>query len=124
MAKKICVDTDVCISILNGEERANQFRDPLALAELFVSSITAFELNMRTNKLDDVAGFLNKLNIVDFDGKCVMEASLTYKKLKAKGLMIDFRDLFIASSAIANSLHLATFNKKHFSNIENLKLID
>lgn len=67
MARKVCIDTGVCISILNGEERANLFREPLAQAELFVSSITVFELNLRKNKLDEVAVFLDKVNVLLID---------------------------------------------------------
>lgn len=38
--------------------------------------------------------------------------------------MIDTADLFIAATAIANSLPFATLNKKHFDRIEGLKIVE
>lgn len=37
--------------------------------------------------------------------------------------MIDSKDLFIAATAIAHSLPVATINKKHFERIESLEII-
>ena len=45
------------------------------------------------------------------------------KELKSKGNIIEIRDIFIASTAINNNCILATFNKKHFSKINELKLL-
>lgn len=38
--------------------------------------------------------------------------------------MIEFRDIFIAATAIANNLPLLTLNEKHFSRVDNLSLVD
>jgi tRNA(fMet)-specific endonuclease VapC len=43
--------------------------------------------------------------------------------LKRKRKQIDIADLFIAASAIANKLPIATLNRKHFERIDDLELI-
>ncbi|MBO9618779.1 MAG: type II toxin-antitoxin system VapC family toxin [Niabella sp.] len=45
------------------------------------------------------------------------------KELKRKRKLIDIADLFIAATALANNLPLATLNKKHFDRIDNLDII-
>jgi predicted nucleic acid-binding protein len=44
--------------------------------------------------------------------------------LKNKGLEIDFRDLLIGATALNNNLKLVTLNKKHFSRVDNLEIIE
>lgn len=44
--------------------------------------------------------------------------------LKKKRKQIDLADLFIAATAVAYSLPLATLNKKHFDRIDTLQLIE
>lgn len=43
--------------------------------------------------------------------------------LKRKRKLIDIADLFIAATAIAYDLPLATLNRKHFERIEHLNII-
>jgi len=38
--------------------------------------------------------------------------------------MVEFRDIFIASTSIEYNLPLVTLNKKHFNRIEHLELFD
>ena len=122
MAEKICLDTDFCIAIMNGEERVQDFRNKLQDAELFISSMTVFELFLRKEKLGIVNNFMSNLVVLPFDEKCARISSSIAKELKMKGSIIDYRDIFIASAAIANNYILATFNKKHFSKINSLEL--
>ncbi|MBI4452038.1 type II toxin-antitoxin system VapC family toxin [Candidatus Woesearchaeota archaeon] len=124
MAEKICLDTDVCIGIINGESRAERLRSLIFDSEIFVVSVTVFELYLRLDNLDKIANFLANASLISFDGNSAIQASNIYKELKSKGAIIDFRDVLIASSAMANNCTLATFNKKHFSKISNLKLLD
>lgn len=126
MAEKICLDTDICIAIINGEDRANKFRAAAANSDLYLSSITVFELYLRKTKLEKVAEFLGNfgLAVLSLDKNCAITSSLIYKDLEKLGAMIEFRDIFIASVAISNNCKLATFNEKHFSKIKDLKLLD
>ena len=124
MDKKICLDTDICISIIKGYPEAEKISDLIGSGKLFVTSITVFELYLRKENLHEVNDFLDGIFILSFDGKCAVNASVIQKELKAKGAILEFRDLFIASTAIANNCILATFNKKHFSRIKDLKILN
>ncbi len=44
-------------------------------------------------------------------------------ELKKKHLIIDLADIFIAAIAKTNRLPIATLNYKHFSKIEELKIV-
>lgn len=47
-----------------------------------------------------------------------------YQRLKSTGNLIDLPDLFIAATAIAHELPLATLNTKHFERITELILVE
>src|SRR3989344_3477652 len=120
--EKICLDTDVCIEIINGNKNflglLNQNKD------VYITSITAFELLLRKTNIETVESFLYDINILDFDMICAKIASNVQKDLDKAGMNIEFRDIFIASISIINNCTLATLNKKHFSRIKNLKLLE
>lgn len=123
LVKKICLDTDVAISILRGEEKSENFKEQIEQNQAFISSVTFFELLMPGKDEDKVEYFVNKFEILDFNEHSAREASFIYRELKRKGRLIDFRDIFIAAICISENCELATFNKKHFENIKNLKLL-
>ncbi len=57
-----------------------------------------------------------KTNVADI-------ASDIAKKLKTVNKIIEFRDIFIAATAIANNMPLSTLNVKHFKRIDDLELL-
>ena len=124
MDEKICIDTDVSIAIIKGEPKAESLSDLIGSGKLFVSSVTVFELHLRKENLHEVANFLQGIFILDLDGECAVKSSNIQKELKSKGIQLDLRAIFIASTAIINNCTLATFNKKHFSRINELKLLN
>ncbi len=124
MAEKVCLDTDVCISIIKGQPEADRISDLIAAGKIFVTSMTVFELYLRKEKIHEIQNFLDGIFVLDLNEECAIKASSIYKELKEKGNILDFRDVFIASIAMVNNCSLATFNKKHFSKINNLELFD
>lgn len=123
LEQKACLDTDVVIAILNGETRAEELIKNIVNYKIFISSITLFELLLRKTNLDKIEEFKGKVNLLDFDEFAARKASFIFKKLKEKGSIIDFRDLYISSITIVNNCSLATFNKKHFERITAFGLI-
>ena len=124
MDKKVCLDTDACISVIKGEPKAEKISDFIGTGKLFVSSVTVFELYLRKENLNELKDFLKGIFVLNFDEECAIKASNLQKELRGKGAILDFRDIFIASAAIVNNCTLATFNKKHFSRIKGLELLD
>ncbi len=94
--------------------------------ELFVSAVTVFEVfagSTSSDKQKDLTELLKVFTVLPFDSNCAGVAADLYKDLKSKNQLIDYRDLFIAATAISNDLPLATLNTKHFARIQNLTLI-
>lgn len=124
MDEKICLDTDTCIAFMKGNSKAEKISDLIGSGKLFAASITVFELYLRKENVYEVSDFLNGIFVLNFDERCAIKASSIQKELRAKGAILDLRDVFIASIAIVNNCSLATFNKKHFSRIEGLELFN
>ena len=124
MEQKICLDTDICISIMTGKKETKSFHEKSESTSFAVSSVTFFELLAGAKKPQEVFDFLNGIQVIEFDEFSARIASSIYKTLKSSGQIIEFRDIFIASCAISRSLPLATLNKKHFSRIKELKMAE
>jgi len=65
---------------------------------------------------------LGELTVIPFKEKMALAACEIKHQLNRQGKQIELADLFIAATAIANDLPLATLNRKHFDQIEGLKL--
>ena len=97
----------------------------------FISTITAFELYYGAYLFHDTCKAINSLNklllifkVLDLPIQVSMSAGRIGAELKNKGLEIDFRDLLIGATALNNNLKLVTLNKKHFSRVDNLEIIE
>jgi len=123
MDEKVCLDTNLCIEVLKNTEKGIELLDLITKKEVFITTITVFELFLREKNIYPIERFLSNVNILEFSELSARAASEVLKTLKRKGKLIDIRDLFIASVALTNSCTLATLNIKHFKNIENLKLL-
>ena len=77
---------------------------------------------VRETNLEPIENFKDKVKVLDFDELSSRKASEVSKELKKNGKLIDFRDLFIASTCIINNCILVTFNKNHFERIKEFGL--
>jgi tRNA(fMet)-specific endonuclease VapC len=93
---------------------------------LAISSITEFEVysGATASQLPFWNELLSHMMVFAFDSKAAHIAVDMNRDLKRKRKQIAIPDLFIAATAIANHVPLATLNKKHFDRIESLILID
>jgi tRNA(fMet)-specific endonuclease VapC len=66
---------------------------------------------------------LQKVEVLPFDKVASRIAVDINTELKRKRKQIEIADLFIAATAVANGLKLATLNKKHFDRIEAITLM-
>lgn len=123
MDQKVCLDTDACIAIINRKGPYQNLLTKLLYPRVFISTISLFELFLRTTNIEPVEKFIKDLEILDFDSTSARKASELKKALKSEGKEIEIRDLFIASIAIVNDCTLATLNIKDFKNINDLKLL-
>jgi predicted nucleic acid-binding protein len=126
--KIILVDTSVLIDYFRKADKENA-----ALVAIVkqgytycISSVTEYEI-YRGALLGQIAfwdNLLQKVEVLPFDKAASRIAVNINAELKRKRKQIEIADLFIAATAVANDLKLATLNKKHFDRIEALSLMD
>ncbi|HOY21250.1 MAG TPA: type II toxin-antitoxin system VapC family toxin [Haliscomenobacter sp.] len=91
-----------------------------------ISIITVFEVLCGANS--DQKRFwqtiFDEMTILPFDAVVNEKAVEIYQTLKSSGNLIELRDLFIAASALAHDLPLATLNVKHFERVNGLFLVE
>jgi tRNA(fMet)-specific endonuclease VapC len=129
MADKIVlVDTSILIDYFRKSEKSNS-----ALVKLFdqgydfcISAITEYEIysGSTQSQFDFWEEILKKTNVLAFDQSVIKIAVEANNKLKRKSKQIALADLFIASTAIANDLPVATLNRKHFDRIDDLQIVE
>ena len=124
MDKKLCLDTDICIDILKNNARIHKLLEILENEQIYISSITMFELLLRKTNLEAVEKLFDTVGILYFDDKAARIASEIYKDLSEQGKVIEIRNIFIAACTIVNNCNLITFNKKDFLKIKGLKLFN
>ncbi|MFZ2658011.1 MAG: type II toxin-antitoxin system VapC family toxin [Victivallales bacterium] len=126
--KRILIDTSVIIDYLRRKNKEKSLFFTLVSdnQKLFISSVSVFELLAGADnqqKTGDVETILSFLEIIDFNCVIARKSSIYYQSLKKRNCQLEFRNLFIASTAIVYDLHVATLNVRHFSRIPEIKII-
>jgi len=127
MSIGIFIDSCLIIEHMRAKDKANTFFADLVRQhkERYISTVVEYEveLGMTANHQVLWNTIMKRLIIVPFTSSIVRTACKVKHELKAKGKHIDLADLFIAATAIVNGLPLATLNRKHFDNIDGLRLL-
>lgn len=122
----VVIDTSVFIEFLRAKSKAETtlFRISEEI-QLYISAITLYELHMgATNpeKLNDIRILTDDIPVLSFNESVAKEAGDIYHKLRKSNKMIEFRDIFIAATALAYNFPVKTLNIKHFNRIPNIRL--
>lgn len=123
---RILIDTSILIDHLRKTKKDETlFYKHLSSHQYFISSITAFEflIGSTPKNRQFTESLLTELPILPFDSACVKTAATIYKQLKSQNRLISLPDIFIGATSIAHDLPLLTLNEKHFSRIENMKMV-
>lgn len=128
MADKIVLlDTSILIDLFRkGDKESSVLVSLIRQGYIYcISSVTEYEIYTGTTseQIEFWDKFLQKTEVLSFDKNVAKVAVEINKKLKRKRKLIDIADLFIAATAIANNLPIATLNKKHFDRIDELVII-
>lgn len=126
------LDTNTCIYFLKNSFPALTQRlletDP---SELFISSITVFELAYGAEKSkwgektrQKLAMFLAPFTILSFDGEDAMVAGRIRSALEQHGTPIGPYDVQIAAQALAKGLTVLTHNISEFQRVPDLRVED
>lgn len=88
-----------------------------------VSTVTLFELYAGATdeqKWEDVKKLTDGLPIISFSKEISEQAAKIYHELRRKNKILEFRDIFIAATAMSKEMPVKTMNKKHFERIVGL----
>ena len=125
---RIVIDTSVIIDFLRKKNKLNSaFWTIKEKYECFISTITLFELQCGA-KTEQHSKDIHKLRkwieTIPFDDNISEISATIFQNLRANNQLIEFRDIFIAATAISVYLCLATMNINHFERIQNLSLMN
>jgi predicted nucleic acid-binding protein len=124
----ILLDTNVVVAFLNGNalisRRILDEIDRITLSTLVIAKLDYGAKVSKKSKenLEKLYRFLDVVQIIPFDVGCSKIFGTIKSKLHMIGKPTGEVDAPIAGTAMAHNPILATANKKHFENIEGLKL--
>ena len=122
------VDTGVFINYLRTKDKSTTILQKLSdEAELYISSITLYELYMGATspqKWLDVKILTDDIPELVFSKNIAEKAAIIYQELKKENKIIEFRDIFIAATALIHDLPVLTTDIKHFTRVNGLKLFE
>lgn len=122
------IDSSIIIAFLRAtnKKQTDLFKLKEKGETLHISSVTTFELYNGAkddSKRADLNTLLQPFVNLSFDENVAIEAASIYLELKKSNQLIEFRDIFIAATAIVHKLPISTLNRKHFERIKGLRLI-
>lgn len=129
--ENIIVDTDILIDLIRDiPQIVAEIKKLETENKLCTTDINAFELywgayksKQHEKELTSVKRVLNTLFIASTSEDSMEVAAKIITDLEKSGSIIPLRDLFIGAICLTNSFKLLTRNKKHYENIEGLKLL-
>jgi tRNA(fMet)-specific endonuclease VapC len=123
----ILADTDVLIDYLGGiQPAARQVRGYAESGRLRTSAVNCFELLSgadQSKRGDDVRRLIASTPVLPLDLESAAYAARIRRELSMRGVSIGMGDGLIAGIALANGLQLFTRNRRHFEQVEGLRLV-
>ena len=124
--KRVLVDTSILIDFFRKEDKSKSLLYKIQRThKILISTISEFEFmaGVKEDHVKSIKYFFEKIGIISFDSSAALIASSIYRNLKTKNQLIEFRDIFIAATAIAHDIPVLTLNMNHFERVEHLKLL-
>lgn len=124
----ILLDTNVVVAFLNGEgsvlKRIKDEIDRIALSPLVIAELDygAKVSHKAKENLENLYRFVDIVQVVPFDIECAKVFGTIKSRLRSLGKPTGEIDALIAATALAHDATLVTANKRHFENIEGLKV--
>jgi predicted nucleic acid-binding protein len=93
--------------------------------KLCVSAVAKYEVLAGADEKDmnEWNQLFENVTVLAFDDATIGTARMIYRQLKRENKLIGLGDIFIAATAIAHNLPLATLNRNHFERIRGLRLV-
>jgi len=126
--KIILIDTSILIDLFRKTDKTNTALIALVRQgyRYCISAVTEYEIFTGASlvQTDFWNNFLDRTEVLSFDKSAARTAVDINNDLKRQRKQISVPDLFIAATAISNNLLFATLNKKHFTRITRLNIVD
>jgi len=124
MDRKICLDSDILIELLNKNEVVGKAIESLE-ADFYVTPISVFEVWYGRKEKENISGLLESLHVLIFDRESAFLAADILRELEKNGNVVELQDIFIAAICVSNKIELMTNNIKHFERLKSfgLKLV-
>lgn len=127
MRSDVVVDTCLLIEYFRAKDKSatrlfRLIRDGRCIG---LSTVVLFEILAGADivQRDFWREFLRHAVRLSFDERVAEIAADIFRALRQKGVRLESSDVFIAATAIANNLPLATHNRTHFEKIDGLTLL-
>lgn len=125
--RKVLIDTSIIIDHLRKRDKQKSMLFNIAdRFDLFVSSITVFELFAGATderKKKDVENIISTTEVISFSTDIAKGAGELYISLRKENRILEIRDIFIAATAVTFNLPIVTLNKDHFERIKKVELL-
>ena len=128
---KLLLDTDVCIAIINRDERVRSHLEEYSPSMLRMSAITLAELRLGAAKSTqprraaaNLKALLSKVGVVPFDDAASARYGELRVLLERRGAPIGPLDTFIAAHALVMRWTLATHHVREFRCVPGLAVED
>ncbi len=135
----IVLDTDVCIGILNGLVKIDDFTSKHGDEKIFITSSTIFELYRglfkrfySKNAISQTAFekernklklFISQFIELSYNGKAAEISTRLFEQLRGRGEDIGMFDCQIAGTMLSHKMRkILTWNKKHFEKLSELEI--
>ncbi len=120
------IDTSVFIDHLRSKNKSGNPLSQIPIENgIYISTVTLYELYMgatAVQKWSHVEKLTKDLTVLDFSNDVAKKSAKIFQELKQNNKVIEFRDIFIASTAICHNLPVFTLNKRDFSRINGLRV--
>jgi predicted nucleic acid-binding protein len=129
----IILDADVVIRGEKGLFDLGGWLNSLSSEPLELAAITVAELwhgveradaSHRSRRETYLRTFLNAISIIPYTEETAYHHARILAQLESTGKMIGPYDLIVAATTLERDGQLATFNKRHFANVQGLKILE
>ncbi len=128
---KVLLDTNTCIALMKGREKAALKMQQFRPAECTLSTVTSYELLTGVLKCQDPAREREKVlrlmavvRVLAFDEAAAAKAAEVRAYLESIGKVCGPYDMLLAGHALSQGLSVATSNVGEFSRIPGLRFED
>jgi len=128
MPSAITLDSCILIEFFRAKDKSKTMFAKLVRdnTPLFISTVVLFEVlsGLNASNQESCMELLRKVVCLPFDERTAEIAADLSRTLRKNRIQLESSDLFIAATAFAHDLSLATLNRKHFERIDGLKLFN